>query len=103
MTASGFFLCVCLDQCNAHKTNVLSVRFQTPLLPQGACTYPRKPEKGETSGLPWREKNYTHLDAAVEARKQRQQSSPTRGREDSFNSRYSSDPIKFFKDKGEWR
>nr|KAG5713347.1 hypothetical protein BaRGS_024895 [Batillaria attramentaria] len=70
------------------------------LLPQGASMYPVKPEKGEASGPPWRERNYAHLNAAVEARKQRQQS-PTRGREDSFNSRYSSDPIKFLKDREE--
>ncbi|PVD38150.1 hypothetical protein C0Q70_00761 [Pomacea canaliculata] len=71
-----------------------------PLLPQGAVNYPLKAEKGEVSGLPWREKNYAHLNAAVEARKQRQQS-PKRGREDSFNSRYSSDPIKFFREREE--
>lgn len=75
--------------------------MQAPFFPQGAANYPMKLEiKGEAGGLPWREKNYAHLDAAVEARKQRQLS-PTRMREDSFNSRYSSDPIKFFKDKGQ--
>ncbi|KAL8617989.1 hypothetical protein ACOMHN_040213 [Nucella lapillus] len=76
----------------------------TPLL-----IYPVKPDKldcggcgagSSSGGPPWRERNYAHLDAAV-ARKQRQQASPTRAREDSFNSRYSSDPIHFFREKEE--
>lgn len=70
--------------------------FQIPLL--GAAAFDHKPKDGGVR--PWREKRYAHLESAAEARNMRQQLSPTRGRENSINSRYSSDPVRFFKDRG---
>ncbi|XP_046377160.1 epidermal growth factor receptor-like isoform X2 [Haliotis rufescens] len=68
-----------------------------PLL--GAAAFDHKPKDGGVR--PWREKRYAHLESAAEARNMRQQLSPTRGRENSINSRYSSDPVRFFKDRDE--
>ncbi|XP_033729061.1 epidermal growth factor receptor-like isoform X2 [Pecten maximus] len=45
---------------------------------------------------PRREKRYGHLESAAAARKQRELS-PTRGRGNSINSRYSSDPVQFLR------
>ncbi|XP_055959099.1 epidermal growth factor receptor-like [Patella vulgata] len=71
--------------------------IQVPLLPgmEGASQIDGK---FPGASKPRREKRYAHLDNAVQARQQRQ-TSPTRGRGDSINSRYSSDPVKFLKDK----
>lgn len=45
-----------------------------------------------------REKRYGHLESAAAARQQRQMA-PSRGREDSVSSRYSTDPIKYSKER----
>ena len=45
----------------------------------------------DQQGPPYREKRYAHLDSALNARQQREMS--PRGRGDSINSRYSSDPV----------
>ena len=50
------------------------------------------------AGPPFREKRYGHLDSALNARQQRQMSN--RGRGDSVNSRYSSDPVQILEDNG---
>lgn len=47
-------------------------------------------------GPPFREKRYAHLDSALNARQQREMS--PRGRGDSINSRYSSDPVQVLHD-----
>lgn len=49
-------------------------------------------------GPPFREKRYAHLDSALNARQQREMS--PRGRGDSINSRYSSDPVQVLQDNG---
>ncbi|XP_014767891.1 epidermal growth factor receptor isoform X1 [Octopus bimaculoides] len=46
-----------------------------------------------------REKRYGHLESAAAARHQRQMNPHHRGREDSINSRYSTDPIKYSRDR----
>ncbi|GAB1603004.1 epidermal growth factor receptor-like isoform X1 [Argonauta hians] len=46
-----------------------------------------------------REKRYGHLESAAAARHQRQMDPSCRGREDSINSRYSTDPIKYPRDR----
>ncbi|KAL5006104.1 hypothetical protein ScPMuIL_017262 [Solemya velum] len=72
-----------------------------PLLqayPGGATNVYAK-EKEAIAG-PRREKRYGHLESAAAARQQREHS-PSRLRGDSVNSRYSSDPIKFFKERDE--
>ncbi|CAI9728992.1 epidermal growth factor receptor-like isoform X2 [Octopus vulgaris] len=46
-----------------------------------------------------REKRYGHLESAAAARHQRQMDPHRRGREDSINSRYSTDPIKYSRDR----
>lgn len=48
-----------------------------------------------------REKRYGHLESAAAARQQRQMA-PSRGREDSVSSRYSTDPIKYSKERGKY-
>ncbi|KAK3601290.1 hypothetical protein CHS0354_011886 [Potamilus streckersoni] len=53
----------------------------------------------EVNPGPRREKRYGHLESAAAARQQRELS-PSRARGDSINSRYSSDPVKFLKDRG---
>ena len=50
------------------------------------------------AGPPFREKRYAHLDSALNARQQREMSN--RGRGDSVNSRYSSDPVQILEDNG---
>ena len=51
------------------------------------------------AGPPFREKRYAHLDSALNARQQREMSN--RGRGDSVNSRYSSDPVQILEDNGD--
>ncbi|ESO84890.1 hypothetical protein LOTGIDRAFT_176935, partial [Lottia gigantea] len=68
-----------------------------------ALLIPRSPGASNFDGKigatkPIRDKRYQHLNSAVQAQEQR----TTRGREDSINSRYSVDPVKFLRDKGDF-
>ncbi|XP_021342563.1 epidermal growth factor receptor-like isoform X1 [Mizuhopecten yessoensis] len=69
---------------------------KTPLLhPQDAATNFDTKDR-DPHQQPRREKRYGHLESAAAARKKRELS-PTRGRGNSINSRYSSDPVQFLR------
>ncbi|XP_069107920.1 epidermal growth factor receptor-like isoform X3 [Argopecten irradians] len=69
---------------------------KTPLLhPHDAATNFDTKDR-DPQMQPRREKRYGHLESAAAARKQRELS-PTRGRGNSINSRYSSDPVQFLR------
>ena len=78
--------------------NQSSYIFQAPLLQLPDRTNIFDVKDRNQAGLPIREKRYAHLDSALSARQLREKSN--RGRGDSVNSRYSSDPVQILEDNG---
>lgn len=68
------------------------------MLPYDGATNVDMKEKESHPPHRIREKRYGHLESAAAAKQQRQQLQPPRGRGDSINSRYSSDPVKILRD-----
>ena len=67
----------------------LSFKFQSPFL---------SPSCGASNLT--RDKKYGHLESAAAARQQRELSPTNRLRGDSINGRYSSDPVKYTRNRG---
>ncbi|XP_063410960.1 epidermal growth factor receptor-like isoform X3 [Mytilus trossulus] len=82
-------------QSHEAEAPVSPVSIKAPLLelPEGTKMFDKNRHYG---GPPFREKRYAHLDSALNARQQREMS--PRGRGDSINSRYSSDPVQVLQD-----